>query len=146
MTSPKDMGFDVVSGPKPQGINPKDAIANKKVPLGLLPAVGIIHGAAAMEFGAFRAGKDGKGYGPYNWRTTNVRLTVYLDALERHILALRDGEDVAGDSGVHHLGHIIAGASIALDALELGRLVDDRPPKGPAATVFERLTKERKAA
>jgi hypothetical protein len=104
--------------------NPKDIEGRKKVPLGLLPAAGKIAGALACQYGA------GK-YGPYNWRDQAISYSVYLDAIERHLLALRDGEDAAPDSKVHHLGHIIAGAAIALDAIAVGKMKDDRP-KRPA--------------
>ena len=114
--------------------NPKDLIGVKKVQLGLLPAAGKIYGALAMADGAAK-------YSAYNWRDKKVKMTVYLDALERHILALRDGEDNASDSGVPHLGHIIAGASILADAIEGGFLIDDRPLKGPAAKVLKKYKK-----
>jgi len=113
-------------------MNPKDALGIKKVQLGLLPAAGIIWGARAMENGA-------KKYGPYNWREHKVKYTIYLDAIERHLLALRDGEDFSEDANVHHLGHIIAGASILLDAIEWDFVEDDRPLSGPAAEILKRL-------
>lgn len=119
-----------------EGINPKDMIGINKVQLGLLPAAGVIHGALAMEYGAYRAGKEKKGYGPYNWRGNKVLYTVYIDAIFRHLLALRDGENYASDSKVHHLGHVIGGASIALDAMENLNLEDDRPPQGPASRLL----------
>src|SRR5258708_2704701 len=63
--------------------NPKDLLGVKKVRLGLLPAATRIYGALAMENGAFK-------YGPFNWRDKKIRLTIYLDAIERHLLAYRD--------------------------------------------------------
>ncbi len=116
--------------------NPKDVFGEAKVPLGLLPAAGKIHGALSMQSGS-------KKYGPYNWRESNVRMSIYLDAIERHLLALRDGEDLAPDSGVTHLGHIIASASIILDAEGTKTLIDDRPPKGPCAEILKEFTKDR---
>lgn len=121
-------------------MNPKDKIGRTKVAVGLLPAAGVIHGAAAAYYGAYQAGDKQQGYGPYNWRIgPAISMTVYLDALERHILALRDGEDIAADSGVHHLGHVIAGAAIVLDALAIGNLIDDRPAKGAASKLMQEL-------
>lgn len=114
-------------------VNPKDIIGSKKVPIGLLPAAGILHGAMACKNGARK-------YGPYNWRQKKVLMTVYLDAIRRHCLALLDGEDVAEDSGVTHLGHIIASAAILLDAQSLGNIVDDRPAKGMASELLEQFT------
>ena len=118
----------------PDQTNPKDLIGEKKVQLGLLPAAGKIYGALAMEFGARK-------YEPYNWRNKKVKYTIYLDAIERHLLALRDGENQAEDSKVHHLGHIIAGASILADAIEGGFVIDDRPPVTCTAALLERVKK-----
>lgn len=115
--------------------NPKDLEGIKKPQIGLLPAAGTLYGALAMQNGASR-------YGPYNWRTKKIRMTIYLDAMERHILALRDGENTASDSQVPHLGHIIACAAILADAVEGEFLVDDRPPAGPASKIIERYTKK----
>ena len=118
----------------PDVTNPKDLVGVKKVQVGLLPGAGKLYGAMAMEDGARK-------YGPYNWRDKKIRMTIYLDAMERHLLALRDGEDVAADSGVSHLGHIVACASILADAVEGGFLVDDRPLPGPVASLISRTTK-----
>jgi len=115
--------------------NPKDLLGVKKVQLGLLPAAGKIYGALAMQDGA-------KKYGPYNWRHRKVRMTVYLDAIERHLHAMRDGEDSPANSGTPHLGNIIASAAILADAIEGGFLIDDRPPAGPASSLMERHIKK----
>ena len=58
-------------------------------------------------------------------------MMTYLGAMKRHIDALLDGEDLAPDSGVHHLGHIAASCAIVLDAGKHGTLVDNRPPQKP---------------
>lgn len=116
-------------------VNPKDILASKKVAVGLLPAAGKIYGALAMC--------DGKKYGPYNWREKEVRMTIYCDAIERHLLALRDGEWKDKESDVPHLGHIIASAAIVLDANGIGKLVNDLPPPGPAAAILKKYTKKK---
>lgn len=115
--------------------NPKDLLGVLKVPLGLVPAAGKIYAAVAMADGA-------KKYGPYNWRDKKVKLSVYLDAMERHLIAYRDGEDCASDSKLPHLSHIIACGCILADAIEGGFLIDDRPTKGPAAATLDRFKKE----
>lgn len=101
-------------------VNPKDLLGNKKVSITKLPAVAMIHGAHAMMNGAEK-------YGAYNWRSKPVIASIYIDAIERHALAWFEGHETATDSGVHHLGHLIASAAILLDAIETGNLVDDRP-------------------
>lgn len=113
--------------------NPKDAIGLTKPALRLVPPALQLHVAAAMADGAAK-------YGPYNWRKNAVRMTVYLEAAQRHLLALLDGEDLARDSQVHHAGHVSACMGIILDALETGSLIDDRATKGPAADIIERMT------
>lgn len=131
--------------------NPKDAIASRKpASFSVVPTVSLQTEAQAMEWGAFKAGDKGTGYGPFNWRQTPVRLSVYLDAMMRHFIAFIDGEEVASDSKVHHLGHLKAGCGIVLDAAKHGTLIDDRPGKcatrplvsgdstGPEETVTER--------
>jgi hypothetical protein len=117
-----------------ESTNPKDLIGSKKPPISLLPPAGIIHGAMAMKNGASK-------YGPYNFRDKKVQMMIYLDAILRHTLALIDGEDVAEDSQVSHLGHIIAGASIILDCQENNNLIDNRPSKGNTPTLLKRLEK-----
>lgn len=82
-------------------------------------------------------------YGAYNWRDNPVRMSIYIDACFRHLYQLLDGEDYAQDSGVHHAGHAIACMAIILDAIEHGNIIDDRPPKGPAAETIKKLTKEK---
>jgi hypothetical protein len=115
------------------GHNPKDLLGVKKVSITKLPMVGLIHGAHAMMYGASK-------YGPYNWRGNAVVASIYIDATMRHLAAWFDEkEEIAKDSGVHHLGHVLSNMAILLDAMETGNLLDDRPPGGKAASVLERL-------
>lgn len=118
-------------------MNLKDIIGGTRLPLQLIPAAAKAHIAHALSDGAEK-------YGPYNWRETQILLTEYLGAMQRHIDALLDGEDHSADTTaaghpVHHLAHVAAGCCIVLDALELGLLVDDRPAPGNAARVHEQL-------
>jgi hypothetical protein len=108
-----------------KGVNPKDLLGAKKLSLTGMPAVAIALGNAAMA--------DGKAkYGPYNWRDNNVISSVYVDAAMRHMLAWFEGEEVAEDSGVHHLGHAIACLAILVDAQAGKNLSDDRPRRNGA--------------
>lgn len=116
----------------PKDPNHKDVIGVTKVPLNLIPPAAKAHTAMAFRDGAVK-------YGPYNWRDHPVKASVYMAAIERHIDAFRDGEDFAGDSGVHHLGHAIANLAILIDAQEYGNLIDDRPVPLDLAALHERL-------
>jgi hypothetical protein len=80
----------------------------------------VIHGAHAMMNCADK-------YGPFNWREKDVIASIYIDAALRHISGWFEREETAEDSGVHHLGHVIACMAILLDAQENGNLIDDRP-------------------
>ncbi len=110
--------------------NPKDLVGQTKANLFLIPPAAKIALAEAMMDGAAK-------YQPYNWREKGVRISVYLSAAERHMLAFLDGENNAPDSGVHHLGHAMACFAILLDAISLGNVVDDRPLEGRASSLLE---------
>lgn len=112
------------------GVNPKDTQGTKKVPLSNVPSSSIIYEALAFRDGA-------KKYGPYNWRTNKVQAMLYIDALYRHVMSWVDGEDLATDSGVHHLGHAKACLGVLIDAIETKCLVDNRPAKGTAAELLK---------
>jgi hypothetical protein len=66
-----------------------------------------------------------------------VKLSVYLEAIERHLLAVMDGQWVDPESDQPHVAHIAAGAGIILDALATESLVEDWPiAHGPAAELL----------
>lgn len=131
-TNDATSGATQTPGGGSSGVNPKDLIGQTKVPLALFPPAGAIYGALAFANGAAK-------YGPFNWRLTKVSMMTYLHAMQRHILALVDGEDIAQDSGLPHIAHIIANGALLADAREGGFLVDDRPPHGPAAQLLETI-------
>jgi hypothetical protein len=105
---------------KADTVNPKDLVGNTKVSISKLPVIAVIEGAMAMMDGAEK-------YGPYNWRDKEVKASVYVDAALRHLYCWFEGQELASDSLVHHLGHAIACCAILLDARAHGKLVDDRP-------------------
>lgn len=73
----------------------------------LLPVEVVVEGTLAMEYGAAK-------YGPHQWREVEMSREEFMDALERHLIALKQGETHATDGGVSHLGHIIANCGIML--------------------------------
>jgi hypothetical protein len=115
--------------------NPKDMVGSKKVNLSLVPPVANIYEAKVMELGAAK-------YGPWNWRDTPVRLSVYLSASLRHLAAITDGQDIDPESGMSHIAHVRANTGILLDALEQGTLIDDRKTSGKAAEVLMKVEKK----
>jgi hypothetical protein len=115
--------------------NPKTAFGVKKVPLHLVPPSSIAYMAMAFADGA-------KKYGPYNWREKNISSSVYYAALQRHIQSWWDGEEIAEDSGEHHLAHALACIALIVDSKELGTLNDDRPAKGSMSNILKKYNKE----
>ena len=104
---------------KKSSVNPKDRVANRKVDMLQVPPIAMAHEAMAFSNGEAK-------YGPRNWRGAEVSANVYLSACLRHLYSWAEGEEVAEDSGVHHLGHARACLAILLDAQATGNLHDDR--------------------
>lgn len=112
--------------------NPKTRFGMAKPPLSLIPGAARVQLAEAFRDGAVK-------YGPANWRVDPVTASTYLNAAERHLISWQDGEEVASDSGVHHLAHAAACLLILLDAQASGTLQDDRPtPTVTAALIREK--------
>ena len=112
--------------------NPKDLVGQTKLQTWLVPPSAKIALAEALTDGANK-------YGPFNWREKGVRATVYIAAAERHVMSFLDGEDLAEDSGVHHLAHAMACFAILLDAIAQGNIVDDRPIKGASPALLKAI-------
>lgn len=99
--------------------NPKDAIGADKIPLHLWPEMASVLGSLAFLDGALK-------YGKFNFRAIGVRASIYVDAARRHLNAWMEGEDIDPESGVPHLGHLLACAAILVEAQANGNLTDDR--------------------
>lgn len=127
--------------------NPKELDSSHKVPVSLFPATAVIAGAFVMNLGNQMAGRT-----PLNWRDKPVKNTSYVSAVMRHLEKYMDGEDndpdlsERSDQDVSHLWAALSSLAIMIDAQECGKLLDTRPPKGGAARMLARLTKEKKEA
>lgn len=119
--------------------NPKTAIGVTKIPLHLIPPSAKHFLAEALANGASK-------YGAFNWREADISISVYKAACERHMDAFWDGEDFAADSGVHHVAHAMACCALILDALTIGKLNDDRPPKGASPRLQAEYAERNKKA
>ena len=127
--------FDLprIFNPDSPAENPKDCIGDTKPPLHLIPPAAEILEAVVMGLGARK-------YGPFNWRSSSIRATVYIAAARRHLAQWLDRQDDDPESGVSHLAHARACLGILLDALATGHLIDDRPAPGAASTLIARHT------
>lgn len=72
----------------------------RKLPIWLVPRALIDGAARALQHGAVR-------YAPNNWRKGMDYSEVY-SALQRHLLAWNEDEDIDPDSGLNHLDHAAA--------------------------------------
>lgn len=116
--------------------NPKTQYGLKKAPtLTVIPASSILILGQVMALGASK-------YGRFNWRENKVAASVYTDAMLRHITAWNAGQDDDPESGVSHLGHVMACACILVDALKGGNLVDDRSHNQHEIDLLELFTKK----
>jgi len=100
--------------------DPKKKFGIQKPQLHLIPPAANEEMAKALTLGA-------KKYGERNWLGTKVCMSTYLSAMRRHIDKILDGEDYDLEGlHAHHLGHVMAGCAIILDAKRHGMLIDDR--------------------
>lgn len=76
---------------------------------------------------ALKLSEGGYKYGTYNWRDTAIVATTYYDATRRHLDAWFEGQDIDPDSNLHHLAGAIASLIVALDGIQQGMFIDDRP-------------------
>lgn len=116
--------------------NPKSAFGMAKPGISSIPPVALLHCGRGMDDGVVK-------YGLTNWRENSVSAGIYYNAAFRHLASWWDGEREASDSGVHHLGHVMACCAILLDAEAGGQLIDDRPAvPGKFSAMVKELTRE----
>lgn len=101
--------------------NPKDAVGIAKVPQSVVSRAVLGELGLAMFEGARK-------YGRHNYRVAGVRASVYFDAVNRHMDAWWEGEDLDPDSGLSHITKGIATLVVLRDAMLNDKFTDDRPP------------------
>jgi len=118
--------------------NPKDSLGVKKVPLHCVPSAPLFElGLAMME--------GGRKYGSHNYRDVGVRMSVYYDAVMRHLIAWWEGENIDPDSGVHHVIKAIACLFVLRDSMIMDNCEDDRPIKYTNGLDMNKLNKQAEA-
>lgn len=113
--------------------NPKDALGRMKVNIGLFPNIARIWGAMVFA-------QSAPDYGEFNYRGNAVSVSEYINAIERHAVQFRAGQDLDGKSKLPHVAHIIASAAIILEAAANGVLIDDRYEGDKSAELLDALT------
>lgn len=114
--------------------NPKDAVGVAKVPQSVVSRLVLGELGLAMFEGARK-------YGRHNYRVAGVRASVYFDALNRHMDAWWEGEDLDPDSGLSHVTKAIATLVVLRDAMIQDKFTDDRPPPAKNAAWMAELNK-----
>lgn len=71
-----------------------------KLQYGLLPPVALKATVDVLTFGAEK-------YEPDNWKHVPDSKRRYFDALQRHLWAWKEGEQMDPESGKHHLAHAL---------------------------------------
>lgn len=102
--------------------NPKDRVGTNKAGMSIVPIRVVAELGVAMTEGALK-------YGPYNYRESGVRGSIYFDATLRHLFAWWEGEDIDPDSGLSHVAKAIASLAVLRDGMMQGNWTDDRAPK-----------------
>ena len=110
-----------MSDPQPKEGNPKDALGVQKFPLHVVPPRVLAELGVAMLEGSRK-------YGPYNWRASGARASVYYDAAMRHLMSWWEGEEFDPESGICHVTKAIASLTVLRDAQLRSKMEDDRPP------------------
>jgi hypothetical protein len=95
---------------------------NGKAPIHLVPPEAVFALAEVLRFGAFNAGKDGKGYGERNWEKGGLSWDRLFAAAQRHLWAYHSGEHLDPESGLSHLAHAFAEIAFALTYEKRGML------------------------
>lgn len=102
--------------------DPKQSQAVKKVTFNNVPITLDIIATFGSDNGAEK-------YGGWNWlelEDNSMSLMTYLNAMKRHWILFRAGQDNASDSGINHLDHLIAGLAVLRDAMIFDKVNDDR--------------------
>lgn len=120
--------------------NPKTAVGVTKPSLHAIPPLALLHLGQAMADG-------NRKYGLVNWRHDPITMSVYINAIWRHLLALWDGQNVDPTTGIKHTAYIMANCAILLDAEAQGTLNDDRSSiAGKTAELIEQMTRKPEGA
>jgi hypothetical protein len=88
----EDVGFDTLE----QIIGRK--FDGGKLEYGLLPPLALKETVKVLTFGAQKYERD-------NWQKVPDAKRRYFDALQRHVWAWKQGEQIDPESGIHHLAH-----------------------------------------
>ena len=79
-----------------------------KLEYGLLPPLALEETVKVLTFGAQKYARD-------NWQIVPDAKRRYFDAVQRHMWAWKQGEQMDPESGIHHLAHAMCGLMFLLE-------------------------------
>lgn len=103
-------------------VDPKQSQAVKKMSFDAVPISLLLHAQPGNQNGADK-------YGLYNWLQLDegsMSMSTYLNALQRHLILFRAGQDLTSDTGIHNLDSMISGLAVLRDAMLFNKIKDDR--------------------
>lgn len=103
-------------------VDPKQACAVKKMTFDAVPISLLLHAQPGNKNGADK-------YGVYNWlklEDGSMSINTYLNALQRHLILFRAGQDDTSDTGINNLDSMISGLAVLRDAMLFNKVCDDR--------------------
>lgn len=104
------------------GLDPKQFQAIKKMSFKAVPISLLLHAQPGNQNGADK-------YGVYNWLNLDdksMSMMTYLDALQRHLMLFRAGQDNTSDTNINNLDSMISGLAVLRDAMLFNKVKDDR--------------------
>lgn len=113
--------------------NPKASIGSQALPMSMCSPLFAAHVALGKYNGMLK-------YGGSNYIGTEVVMSIYLDAIQRHLDKIKMGEVVDEVDGVNHFGAIGANCDIILSAQAAGTLIDDRLRSDGQLEAYKALT------
>ena len=113
--------------------NPKASIGSQALPMSMCSPLFAAHVALGKYNGMLK-------YGGSNYIGTEVVMSIYLDAIQRHLDKIKLGEVVDEVDGVNHFGAIGANCDIILSAQAAGTLIDDRLRSDGQLEAYKALT------
>lgn len=103
-------------------VDPKQAQAVKKMCFEAVPISLLVRAQPGNQNGADK-------YGIWNWLKLpdgSMSMNTYLNALQRHLLLFRAGQDYTSDTDIHNLDSMISGLGVLRDAMMFNKVNDDR--------------------
>ena len=113
-------------------VDPKQSQAVKKMSFTAVPISLMLRAQPGNQNGADK-------YGVYNWLKLDdgsMSMSTYLNALQRHLILFKAGQDNTSDTNINNLDSMISGLAVLRDAMLFNKVNDDRVKLSPEQIVI----------